>query len=70
MLIGLEVQGQISLQSLQDGGRVRQGQTLSQDPCMGLTHLGEVKEIRIKEGRVQKVSNMYFKTTISPKDDF
>lgn len=28
VLIGLKVQGQISLQSLQDGGGVRQGQTL------------------------------------------
>lgn len=39
MLIGLEVQGQISLQSFQDGGGVRQGQALSQNPRVRLAHL-------------------------------
>lgn len=39
MLIGLEVQGQIPLQGLQDGGRMRQGQTLPKDPRVGLTDL-------------------------------
>lgn len=43
MLIRLEVQGQIPLQGLQDDRRVRQGQTLPEDPGVGFTHLSEDK---------------------------
>lgn len=53
MFVGLEVQGQISLQGLQDGGGVRQGQTLPQDARVGLAHLGEVKGNR-NQGRKEE----------------
>lgn len=43
VLIGLEVQGQVSLQSFQDSGGVRQGQTLSQNPWVRLAHLNHRK---------------------------
>ena len=39
VLVGLEVKGQVPLQGLQDGWGVRQGQTLSKDPWVRLTHL-------------------------------
>lgn len=43
VLIGLKVQGQISLQSLQDGRGVRQGQTLPENPWVGLAHLNPIR---------------------------
>lgn len=51
VLIGLQVEGQIPLQGLQDGGGVRQGQTLPQDPWVGLTHLGEGKGNKNEAGK-------------------